>query len=218
MNSSVLSTRSFKVRSSKGDEANSETVRLNVENWYVLEPTYETENSPSEDATAVTTLVQQVYLALSRFEGVLPVDPPELHQLPQTVASQGNTMVWESRVAPPKVHGPLPPPSEKFRMIRKYDGIISSRSETSFWAAMRESESDKDIIEVEFDIDDLPVSDRPLVQQGVPVVWTLGVEIANGTYKNQSIVYVRRIASPPATALENSEKLVTSRMAQIGWK
>ena len=219
MNSSVLSTRAFKVRSSKGDASDFETLRSVFANWYVIEPKYELmpEGSASDNAGAHTKLFQQI-AAWSSTKGASSVDRRDLGNLYQTVSNQLNTVRSEHRVAPPKIHRPALPSGANFRMIRKYDGVISSRSETSFWAEMRENEGDRDVIETEFDIDALPVSDRALAQQGIPVVWTLGVEIDKGTYKNQSIVYLRRIASPPADAVNSSEKIVESRMAQIGWE
>jgi hypothetical protein len=122
------------------------------------------------------------------------------------------------RVEPPRVHIESTPGLERFGMVRKYEGRITRRVGETFWAEVRENPGDFPPIQAEFDVMDLPESDRPLAVEGMPLVWTLGVQIEHGTHKQQSIVYVRRIPFPSPTEIEESEVEVEHRMRAIPWE
>ncbi|HEY4271989.1 MAG TPA: hypothetical protein VGM65_08280 [Candidatus Udaeobacter sp.] len=154
-------------------------------------------------------------LALSQRERLflLPQRITERYQLsaqkgaridPQTAATttptdkNGNrrgSNLMGTTVEAPRVHSARSGIAERFSMVRKYEGRIIRRDADTFWAEFRENPDDSPI-EAEFEIDALPASDRPLAVAGVPVVWTVGFDIQDGTHRQQSIVYLRRIPWP----------------------
>jgi hypothetical protein len=103
-------------------------------------------------------------------------------------------------------------------MARKYEGHITQRGGDTFWAELRENPGDFPPIQAEFDVMDLPESDRPLAVEGMPLVWTLGVQIERGTHKQQSILYIRRIPFPSSAEIRKSEIEVEDRMRAILWE
>jgi hypothetical protein len=118
----------------------------------------------------------------------------------------------------PRVHSAPGVITERFSMVRKYDGRIIRRDGDTFWAEFRENPGDFPPIEAEFDTDALPASDRPLAVEGVPVVWTVGFDIQDGTHRQQSIVYLRRIPWPSSAEVQTSAKVVKDRVRAITWE
>jgi hypothetical protein len=121
-------------------------------------------------------------------------------------------------IEPPHVHSAPGTVTESFSMVRKYEGHVIRHNSETFWAEFRETPSDFPPIEVEFDLDVLPPSDRSLAVEGVPLVWTVGFDIQDGTHRQQSIVYVRRIPWPSSADVQTSTKLVKDRMRAITWQ
>ena len=143
---------------------------------------------------------------------------------PQTAArtSDENGHGRGSNFREPTVEGPRVHPApgfitERFSMVRKYEGRIIRRDADAFWAEFSEN-PDEPPIEAEFGIETLPASDQPLAVEGVPVVWTLGFNIQDGTHRQQSIVYVRRIPWPSSAEIETSAKTLKDRMRAIAWE
>jgi hypothetical protein len=124
----------------------------------------------------------------------------------------------ETTVEGPSVHSAPGVITERFSMVRKYEGRIIRRDADTFWAEFRENPNDFPPIEAEFDTDALPASDRPLAVEGVPVVWTVGFDIQDGTHRQQSIVYLRRIPWPSSAEVQTSVKVVKDRMRAITWE
>ena len=124
----------------------------------------------------------------------------------------------ETTVEAPRVHLARAAITERFSMVRKYEGRIIRRDADTFWAELRENPDDFPPIEAEFDIDALPASDRALAIEGAPVVWTVGFDIQDGTHRQQSILYLRRIPWPSSAEVQTSLQVVKGRMRAINWE
>src|SRR5262249_30800237 len=133
------------------------------------------------------------------------------------LSREGSSLV-ETTVEAPRVHSTRAAITERFSMVRKYEGRIIRCEADTFWAEFRENPDDFPPIEAEFDIDALPVSDRALAIEGAPVVWTVGFDIQDGTHRQQSIVYLRRIPWPSSAEVQTSLQVVKGRMRAINWE
>ena len=136
----------------------------------------------------------------------------------QKQVEQLESMVQKARVRPPEIRSTEPPRAEEFRKTRKYDGVIFKRDENSFWARMRQTPEQFPTLEVEFDLNDLSTSDKPLAVEGTPIIWTLGSGRNNGTWKKESIVYVRRLLPASKEELDKSHADVQEMMSGIKWE
>ena len=105
-----------------------------------------------------------------------------------------------------------------FSCLRKYDGTIFRRDGDTFWAHLRENSNDRSRLEAEFDVRDLPESDRPIALEGTPIVWTIGYAKESGTVRQQSILYVRRINAPSTEEVQRAVEQVGERMREIRWE
>ncbi len=108
--------------------------------------------------------------------------------------------------------------NESFSGIRKYDGIILERGQETFWARLYENPTDYPSVDAEFDLADLPQSDREIAIQGARIVWTIGFEMQRGTLKKQSILYIRRLPPISVKEAEDSKRAVDDLMDEIAWE
>lgn len=92
------------------------------------------------------------------------------------------------------------PSSERYILLKKYEGFVSSRTEGSFTARLIENQSDYPVIEAEFDLEELSETDRQLAVEGAALVWTIGYRYEGSTRKRESAIYFRRL--PPWTIKE----------------
>jgi hypothetical protein len=146
------------------------------------------------------------------------VEAPIQWLSPLNQVGQLKSMVQKARVRPPEVRSAEPLEAQEFKTTRKYDGVIFKRDENSFWARLRQTPDQFPTLEVEFDLNDLTASDKPLAVEGTPIVWTLGSGRDNGTWKKASIVYVRRLLPASKEELDKSHADVREMMSGIKWK
>lgn len=108
--------------------------------------------------------------------------------------------------------------SDRYMLLKKYEGVVTHRDADSFTARLCESPGDFPILEVEFDHNELPEHDRPLAVEGTPLVWTIGYEYVGSTCSRKSQIYLRRL--PPITAAEMDRGLkeIGELMRAIPWE
>lgn len=80
-------------------------------------------------------------------------------------------------------------------VTQKWEGIIKEVYDNSFLAQLYKKDGDEqEIIEGEFDFDDVPKDDRILISPGVFFYWVLGREITKGgQISNVASVRIRRM-------------------------
>jgi hypothetical protein len=100
----------------------------------------------------------------------------------------------------PRARRLSPPPTDRYILLKKYEGVVISRTQDSFTARLVENQSDYPVLEAEFDIDELSEGDRKLAVEGAALVWTIGYRYEGSTRKRESAIYLRRL--PPWTEKE----------------
>lgn len=85
----------------------------------------------------------------------------------------------------------LPSSAVSFEIEQKWDGIVHDVSETAMEAAMTDPVTG-DEYEITFELKDLPIDERVMVQPGALFDFFLGYEVKNGTRKNGNLVKFRR--------------------------
>src|SRR5437899_1756674 len=88
-------------------------------------------------------------------------------------------------------------PHDRYILLKKYEGFVTSRSEQSFTARLAENASDFPLLAAEFDVEELSETDRELAVEGAAMVWTIGYRYEGSTRKRESAIYMRRL--PPWT-------------------
>jgi hypothetical protein len=81
-------------------------------------------------------------------------------------------------------------------VTEKWEGVVKEVYEDGFLAHLYKKGNEQDIIEGDFDFDDIPKDDRHLISPGVFFYWILGREVTKGgQISNVSCVKIRRIPS-----------------------
>jgi hypothetical protein len=106
---------------------------------------------------------------------------------------------------------------ERYILLKKYQGFVCSRGETSFTARLFENVSDYPVIEAEFDLEELSETDRALAVEGSALVWTIGYH-ENGPRKRESLIYIRRRPGWTAKEAKEAEAASESLTSDIDWK
>jgi hypothetical protein len=132
-------------------------------------------------------------------------------------ASLAKTCTPAIDVGGPITHKIDPSDDDGFICLKKYDGTILRRENNGFWARLQENCGDFPVIEAEFEITELPESDRAIATEGAPIIWTIGYEISGGTRKRQSILYVRRVKAPTVEELKRSVVEIEQLSSAIVW-
>jgi hypothetical protein len=80
-------------------------------------------------------------------------------------------------------------------LLKKWDGFVSKILPDGFVVQFEENEG-SEALEAEFDLDELVDSDKEILAEGMPVIWCISRERANGGQKRCSMIYLRRQAAP----------------------
>jgi hypothetical protein len=102
-------------------------------------------------------------------------------------------------------------------LLKKFDGYILSVGGDSFVARWKGDERTEPELEAEFELAELSPQDRALVAPGTPLVWNLSSRRTAGTFSRESIVYVRRIATPDENEINLSVEKTIERFGSIEW-
>lgn len=105
------------------------------------------------------------------------------------------------RHLPPSMHSSLPP-QEESRLLEKLDGVVTDVWNDEFRARFRDSDGRN--FKAEFSKDDLTDDDQFNLAEGVPLIWSVIRERKNGGLQRSAILYLRRLAPPSESEIENS--------------
>jgi hypothetical protein len=99
------------------------------------------------------------------------------------------------RTVGPKISKPSSRQDE-IVLLKKWDGFVSKVLEDGFIAQFEEDGQGAEALEAEFDLDELVDGDKEILTEGMPVIWCISRERANGGQKRCSTIYLRRQAAP----------------------
>jgi len=108
--------------------------------------------------------------------------------------------------------------NQRYIQLKKYEGFVTARDENSFWARLFENDSDYPVIEAEFDLEELSETDRKLVVEGAPMVWTIGYGYEGSTRKRESLIYLRRLPAWSDKELEKGRAAADDLTRGIQWE
>jgi hypothetical protein len=109
-------------------------------------------------------------------------------------------------------------PDQRYILLKKYEGFVTTRGEDSFSARLFESNSDYPVVEAEFELEELSETDRELAVEGAPLVWTIGYAYEGSTRKRESLIYLRRIPAWSDKELEKGRAAADDLTRAIRWE
>ena len=98
------------------------------------------------------------------------------------------------RLSAPRTHRVSTRSNDRYILLKKYEGFVTSRGERSFTARLFENSSDYPVLEAEFDLEEIDETDRELAIEGAALVWTIGYGYKGSTRKRESSIYLRRLS------------------------
>ena len=107
---------------------------------------------------------------------------------------------------------------DRYILLRKYEGFVTSRGELTFTARLFESVTDYPVIEAEFDLEELSETDRTLAVEGAALVWTIGYRYDGSTRKRESVIYLRRLPPWSDKEIEESGRAAQELTRGIDWE
>lgn len=109
-------------------------------------------------------------------------------------------------------------PGQRYILLKKYEGFVTTRSKDRFSARLFESSSDYPVVQAEFDLEELSETDRELAVEGAPLVWTIGYAYEGSTRKRESLIYLRRLPSWSDKELKQGRKAAEDLTRGIRWE
>ena len=109
-------------------------------------------------------------------------------------------------------------PNDRYILLKKYEGFVTSRGERSFSARLFENVSDYPVVEADFDLEELSETDRGLAIEGAALVWTIGYGYDGSTRKRESTIYLRRLPPWSEKEIEQGKQAATELTRGIQWK
>ena len=109
-------------------------------------------------------------------------------------------------------------PDQRYILLKKYEGFVTARGETTFSARLFENDSDYPVVEAEFDLEELSETDRKLANEGAPLVWTIGYAYEGSTRKRESLIYLRRLPAWSDKEFEKGREAADDLTRGIQWE
>ena len=109
-------------------------------------------------------------------------------------------------------------PDDRYILLKKYEGFVTSRGERSFTARLFENVCDYPVVEAEFDMEELSETDRGLAVEGAALVWTIGYGYEGSTRKRESTIYLRRLPPWSEMEIEQGKQMAAELTSGIQWK
>jgi hypothetical protein len=81
-------------------------------------------------------------------------------------------------------------------LLKKWDGFVLNLLEDGFAVRFEQGTQETESLEAEFALDELADSDKEILAVGMPVVWCISRERANGGQKRCSTIFLRRQPAP----------------------
>ena len=112
----------------------------------------------------------------------------------------------------------IPRSDERYILLKKYEGVVTARSDHSFTARLVENASDYPVLEAEFDLEELSETDRKLAVEGEALVWTIGYRYDGSTRKRESAIYLRRLCSRSDDEINKANQAAQELNRAITWE
>ena len=109
-------------------------------------------------------------------------------------------------------------PQDRYILLKKYEGFVTTRNQQSFTARFFENYSDYPVLETEFDLEELSETDRTLAVDGATLVWTIGYRYEGNTRKRESAIYFRRLPPWNDEEIEFAKQEANELTRDISWK
>ena len=133
-----------------------------------------------------------------------------------STVDKGSSLSKPRRV--PKTRVLRSQPDQRYILLKKYEGFVTTRGEASFSARLFENNSDYPVVEAEFDLEELSETDRELAVEGAPMVWTIGYAYEGSTRKRESLIYLRRLPAWSSKELEHGRSTAEDLTSAIRWE
>jgi hypothetical protein len=145
---------------------------------------------------------------------------PEAKTAPSGARTSGEGTASSHRetMRMPRARRLSPPSPDRYILLKKYEGFVTSRTEDSFTARLAENQSDYPVIEAEFDLEELSESDRELAVEGAALVWTIGYRYDGSTRKRESAIYLRRLPRWTDKEIAQAQRAAEELTNGIGWE
>ncbi len=109
-------------------------------------------------------------------------------------------------------------PDDRYILLKKYEGFVTSRGERSFTARLFEDSRDYPVIEAEFDLEEISETDRQLAIEGAALVWTIGYGYSGSTRKRESAIYLRRLFPWSEKEIAEARQAASELTCGIQWE
>ncbi len=108
--------------------------------------------------------------------------------------------------------------NDRYILLKKYEGFVTSRDERSFTARLFENSSDYPVLEAEFDLEEISETDRELAIEGAALVWTIGYGYNGSTRKRESAIYLRRLPPWSEKEIAKARQAASELTRGIQWE
>lgn len=110
-------------------------------------------------------------------------------------------------------------PSQKFKVLRKWEGRVMSVNCDSFTAALVDLAGAEPREEAEFALEEISEEDLKLVRAGAVFYWSIGTRVTRaGQRLNESVIRFRRLPAWSALELTIAKQEARGLMDTIGWQ
>jgi hypothetical protein len=107
---------------------------------------------------------------------------------------------------------------EKVRVLRRWEGTVTSVGPDSFVAVIVNLDLKDPDHEAEFDLEEVSPSDRELVAPGAVFYWTLGYrDKKSGQRSRESLIRFRRLPGWSSAHLDEVREEAKNLIEQLGW-
>jgi len=141
--------------------------------------------------------------------------------VPQNITAAAENFITQFQRKPtrvPRVRRVNTLPQARYILLKKYEGFVTSRKQESFTARLYENTDSYPVLEAEFDLEELSETDRALVVEGAPLVWTIGYRYEGDTRKRESVIYLRRLPPWKDKEIEHAKQEADELVRDIRWK
>jgi len=110
------------------------------------------------------------------------------------------------------------PIQDRFLLLQKWEGTVIEVCRDSFIARLVDLTERGADEEAEFDVDEVSVADRPLIEAGSVFYWSIGyTDTAGGQRKRMSTIRFRRLPMWTSKELEEAKNKAAKTRALLDW-
>lgn len=107
--------------------------------------------------------------------------------------------------------------SGRFELLQKWEGVVLSVEQDSFWVRLRDLTGDAGEEEAEFPLRELSREEQEWLLPGAFLYWTIGYEDRNGQRRRVSVLRFRRIGGAQASDVEAARGEAQRLAAAFNW-